>query len=169
MPELIALWAQDKEGLIGKNRTIPWHLPADLAHFKATTTGETIVMGRTTFEGMSKRLLPNRTSIIMTHDVSYDAESLDAIVLHSKPEVLAYQTSHECDLYIIGGGKVFESFSDEITRLIVTRIHHSFDGDVYMPDCFDWDLFDKVSERNYPSDTANPYPFTITTYQKRES
>ena len=56
---LIALWAQDKNGLIGENGTLPWHLPNDLKFFKEQTTGNSLIMGRKTFEGMKKKALPN--------------------------------------------------------------------------------------------------------------
>ncbi|HPJ00085.1 MAG TPA: dihydrofolate reductase, partial [Enterococcus sp.] len=68
---LVALWAQDKNGLIGKDNRLPWSLPADLKFFKETTIGNTIVMGRKTFEGMGKRALPFRQTIVLTRDKNY--------------------------------------------------------------------------------------------------
>ena len=65
---LIAIWAQDKNGLIGKENHLPWHLPNDLRFFKETTINHTLVMGRKTFEGMGGRPLPNRQTIVLTRD-----------------------------------------------------------------------------------------------------
>lgn len=66
--KIIAIWAQAEAGLIGKDQVMPWHLPAELQHFKRTTTGHAILMGRVTFDGLNRRLLPNRTSIILTNN-----------------------------------------------------------------------------------------------------
>lgn len=72
MKKIIGIWAQTENGIIGKDQVMPWHLPAELQHFKETTMGQAILMGRVTFDGMKKRVLPGRTSIILTQDQAYD-------------------------------------------------------------------------------------------------
>ena len=101
---LAAIWAQDESGLIGKENKLPWHLPHDLAFFKNTTENNTIVMGRTTFEGMGKRALPNRQTIVLTSDRSYESEGVT--VLHSVEDVVKYAETFEGITFITGGAKV---------------------------------------------------------------
>ena len=88
MKKMIGIWAQTENGIIGKDHVMPWHLPAELQHFKQTTMGQVILMGRVTFDGMKKRVLPGRTSIILTKDQAYNVENEDVLVMHSKEEVL---------------------------------------------------------------------------------
>ena len=76
---LIYIWAQDENGVIGKEGVLPWHLPNDLKFFKEVTLDQTIVMGRNTFEGMGKRLLPRRHSIIVSYQADYDANGAEVV------------------------------------------------------------------------------------------
>ncbi|MCC9274151.1 MAG: dihydrofolate reductase, partial [Enterococcus aquimarinus] len=105
---LAALWAEDLQGIIGKDQTLPWHLPNDLKYFKEMTIGKTIVMGRTTFEGMGSRPLPNRQTIVLTRNPDYQAEGVT--VMHSVDDVLAYAKTKEEPTMIIGGAVVFQDF-----------------------------------------------------------
>ena len=82
MKKIIGIWAQTENGIIGKDQVMPWHLPAELQHFKETTMGQAILMGRVTFDGMNKRVLPGRTSIILTQDQAYDPENDAVLVMH---------------------------------------------------------------------------------------
>ena len=66
--KIVAIWAQDEEGVIGKDNRLPWHLPAELQHFKETTLNHAILMGRVTFDGMGRRLLPKRETLILTRN-----------------------------------------------------------------------------------------------------
>lgn len=86
---LAAIWAQDENGLIGKEDRLPWRLPNDLKFFKQMTEANTLVMGRKTFEGMGSRPLPNRQTIVLTRDSSYKAEGVH--VMHSVEDVLALE------------------------------------------------------------------------------
>lgn len=69
--KIIAIWAQDTKSIIGKSNKLPWYLPKDLKHFKETTLNQAILMGRVPFEGMNKRLLPNRETLILTTQSDY--------------------------------------------------------------------------------------------------
>ena len=106
MKKIIGIWAQTENGIIGKDQVMPWHLPAELQHFKETTMGQAILMGRVTFDGMNKRVLPGRTSIILTQDQAYDPENDAVLVMHSKEEVLEWYQNQEKNLYIIGGSQI---------------------------------------------------------------
>ena len=74
--KIVAIWAQDEEGVIGKGNRLPWHLPAELQHFKETTLNHAILMGRVTFDGMGRRLLPQRETLILTRN---SEEKIDGV------------------------------------------------------------------------------------------
>ncbi|WNO77448.1 dihydrofolate reductase [Streptococcus suis] len=166
--KIVAIWAQDENGLIGKGDRLPWSLPADFAHFKETTTGHAMVMGRVTFDGMGKRALPNRHSLVLTTDKSYQVESDRVTVLHGVEEVLGWYHQQEGTLFVLGGGQIFTAFAPYIEELIVTHIHGQFDGDIFFPEVFPMGDFQLQSEQFRPKDEKNPYDFTIKTYERRD-
>lgn len=153
-----AVWAQDSNGLIGKDGKLPWHLPNDLAFFKKTTLNNAIVMGRTTFEGMGKRVLPKRQTIVLTSDKSYQAAGV--IVMHNIDDVMNFAKTYSGDTFIIGGTKVFEQTIDKCDRLYRTVIHHEFEGDTYFPNMSleNWEITESVT--NEPDET-NKYKHTF--------
>lgn len=167
--KIVAIWAQDENGLIGKGDKLPWFLPADLAHFKETTTGHTMVMGRITFDGMGKRALPNRNTIVLTKDKSYVAENDRVTVVHSVEEVLDWYAHQEQTLFVIGGSQIFMAFAAYIDQLIVTDIHGQFDGDTFFPKDFPMEQFCLQKKTLRLKDEENPFDFTIKTYERRES
>ncbi|RRR51013.1 dihydrofolate reductase [Streptococcus suis] len=166
--KIVAIWAQDENGLIGKGDRLPWSLPADMAHFKETTTGHTIVMGRVTFDGMGKRALPNRHTIVLSTDNSYQTESDRVTVLQSVEDVLDWYNQQERTLFVLGGGQIFTAFAPYIETLIVTDIHGQFEGDVFFPKDFPMDQFCLNNSKFRPKDEKNPYDFTIKTYERRD-
>lgn len=161
---LAAIWAQDEEGLIGKEGKLPWHLPNDLKFFKTMTEHNTIVMGRKTFEGMGGKLLPNRDTIILTSDKSYQVAG--ALVFHDKQEVLEYAKKTEGTVFITGGTQVYKTFLPEIDVLHRTLIHHSFEGDAYFPK-INWDAFTMVSISEGETDERNPYKYQFESYHRK--
>lgn len=166
---IYAIWAEDEEKLIGVDGHLPWRLPAELEHFKKTTYHQAILMGRKTFEGMNKRVLPGRISIVLTRDTSYPPEENEnVIVMHSVAEVLDWYASQERDLYIIGGSEMFLLFENEITTLYKTVVHGRFEGDTYFPDVFDFSRYKKVAEARHEKDEKNPYAFTVEKYEWKE-
>ena len=137
---------------------MPWHLPAELQHFKQTTMGQVILMGRVTFDGMKKRVLPGRTSIILTKDQAYNVENEDVLVMHSKEEVLNWYQKQEKSLYIIGGSQILKLFSDQLEELIQTEIHAEIDQNLY----------ESTHQVHHPKDEKNPYDFTVHYYKRKE-
>ncbi|MEK9166982.1 MAG: dihydrofolate reductase [Patescibacteria group bacterium] len=125
--------AIDEKGGIGKNNTLPWHLPADLKHFKELTTGGTVIMGRNTWESIPDKFrpLPNRLNIVLTGNLNYFvpegvklASSLDGALAVS-----------EGSTFIIGGAKVFEEAirHEDCSDLFITKIESTFDCDTFFP------------------------------------
>ena len=163
--KIVAIWAQDEEGIIGKDNRLPWYLPAELQHFKETTLNHAILMGRVTFDGMGRRLLPKRETLILTRNSD---EKMDGVSIFNDIEsVLDWYQSQDKNLYVIGGKQIFQAFKPYIDEVIVTQVHASVEGDTYFPEDFDLSLFETVSSKFYDKDEKNPYDFTIQ-YRKRK-
>ena len=133
------------------------------------TTGQAILMGRVTFDGMKRRVLPNRTTIILTRDKSYQAENEQVLVFHDVDSVMKWYETQEKTLYIIGGGQIFSAFEPLIDELVITRIHARLQGDTYLPKDFDMTKFQELSHQFHAKDEKNEYDFTVTTFQRKES
>lgn len=125
---ITAVWAQDITGLIGKGAHLPWHIPEDLRHFKELTQGKTIVMGKSTYDGIG-RPLPNRKTIVMTSG-SY-INHPDVLTIDSIAKVLDYAADHG-DIYIAGGVSIYEQFLPYCDQIIRTLINGEYYGDKYM-------------------------------------
>lgn len=164
---LIAIWAQAENGLIGKDYRLPWHLPEDLRRFKEITQGNTLVMGRKTYEGMGKCPLSNRKTLVLTQDKQYDPGYEDVLVMHQVQEVLNYERSTREIIFIVGGSQVYKAFEPYLDKLFRTVIHHAFDGDAYFPK-FDYTIFEKVNSEKRVRDEENPYDYDFETYVRRK-
>lgn len=160
---LVYVWAQDANGLIGQEGHLPWQLPNDLQFFKEVTMGQTIVMGRSTFDGMGKRLLPGRHTIVVTTNPEYDGAGAEVI---QNVTTLIEDSQYE-DLYIIGGAGLFEALKQEVEVLYCTKIHATFEGDVYFPKDFPWENFELMKETEGTVDEKNHYAHTFQIYQRK--
>ena len=147
---LAAIWAQDEQGVIGKEGKLPWHLPNDLKFFKEKTIHNTLVLGRATFEGMGCRPLPNRTTIVLTSNPDYQAEGV--LVMHSVEEILAYADKYEGVTVIV---------------LYRTMIHETFEGDTFFPE-IDWSVWEKVATVPGVVDEKNLYAHDYETYHRND-
>lgn len=162
--KIITIWAQDKSGIIGKLNKLPWYLPKDLKHFKETTLNQAILMGRITFEGMNKRLLPNRETLILTTQSNYQVDG--AVVVTSVEEALNWYKNQDKTLYIVGGSQVYKLFEPYVDGLVVTQIQAEVDGNTYFPKDFDFSRFSLVSSEVYEKAEQNEFDFVIEHYIK---
>ncbi len=130
-PTLTLIAAVANNGVIGKDNRLPWHLPADLRHFKALTTGRTVIMGRKTWESLPDnfRPLPGRQNIVVTRNAGYRAEG--AVVVTSLPAAIAAAQSDEA--FVIGGAELYAAALPLADRLQLTEIDAAFDGDTHFP------------------------------------
>lgn len=167
--KIIAIWAQAEDGLIGKDKVMPWHLPAELQHFKATTTGHAILMGRVTFDGLQRRVLPNRISLILSKDKNYQVDNENVLLFSNVEDVLEWYHKQDRNLYIIGGAQIIRTFEPYLEELIQTEIAAKLEGDTYFPETFDWAPYQEVSSEFHAKDEKNPYDFTIKRYQRKDS
>jgi dihydrofolate reductase len=141
---LVAAYADNR--VIGDHGRIPWHLPEDFAHFKATTMGGVLVMGRTTYDSIG-RPLPGRTTIVVTRNVDWSADGV--LVAHSLDDALALAAEQPGETYVVGGTQVYEQALPLATHQVLTEVHRSPDGDAHYPP-FDPD--DWVETRREPRD-----------------
>lgn len=118
-----------RNGVIGNKGQLPWHLPEDLKHFKATTMDHPILMGRKTFESIGK-VLPGRENIVLTQDKNFKAPGLT--VIHNFSEILTRSASEE--LFVIGGSKIYTLALPHAQKLYLTQIDQDFEGDTYFPE-----------------------------------
>jgi dihydrofolate reductase len=126
---LIAAYAENR--VIGDHGRIPWHLPEDFAHFKATTMGGVLVMGRTTYDSIG-RPLPGRTTIVVTRNPEWSAEGV--LVAHSLDEALQLAAEQPGEVYVAGGTQVYEQALPLATHQVLTEVHRTVDGDAHYPD-----------------------------------
>lgn len=116
--------------VIGRAKSLPWHLPEDLAFFKRVTTGHPVVMGRKTFESIG-RPLPKRRNIVLTRDPSWSAPGVE--VIH-RPEDLADLPALQGRIFIIGGAEIYRAFLPAVTDLLVSHVFAEHDGDTRFPE-----------------------------------
>lgn len=162
---LAYVWAEDENGLIGKDAELPWRLPADVKFFRKVTMRGDIVTGRRTYETIPTRPLPGRRNIVLTNQLNY--ESSGAIVVHSKEEILKIEEQSDEDLYIIGGAVLFRMFEDEVDELYRTVIHDTFEGDTYFPGNFDYTRFELVRSEKGAVDEKNIYEHTYELWKRK--
>jgi dihydrofolate reductase len=162
MINLIVAIAEDNA--IGIAGDLLCHLPNDLKHFKEITTGATVVMGKNTFFSLPRRPLPNRRNIVLTTDTEFTYENTE--VAHSIEQLYTLLKDEE-EVFIIGGGKVYEQFINTVDKLYVTHIHHTWeDADTFFPK-IDPDTWQCVSTQRNEADEKNPYPYTFAVYTKK--
>ena len=161
MNNLSIIVAYSKNRAIGKNNQLPWKLSEDLKNFKKITMGNSVIMGRKTFESMPKAL-PNRTNVIITRKKDYFAEN--AIVTNSLDEAIKL-TIDDPQPFIIGGGEIYKIALNISDRIELTRVHHNFDGDTYFPD-IDSKIWTEIKRTEKKKDDKHKYDYTFITYEK---
>ncbi len=163
--EVVHVVAMDKNNCIGKGNALPWHISADLKHFKAITQGGVVIMGRKTLESMG-RALPNRVNWVITRDPSWQFEGVK--VAHSIEDALNealtdVQHSEKASLFIIGGGEIFTQTLNIADRLELTHVDLEVQGDAHYPKISE--DFQKVNSEHH-QDEKSLVKFEFATYQK---
>ncbi len=158
------IWAMGRNGVMGKDNGMPWHLPRDMAFFKEQTMGKPVVMGRKTWESFGGKPLKDRTNIVMTRDLEYTTQG--AQIIHGLEEALEYANNQE--LMIIGGAQIYEKWLPYADRLLVTRIDEDFEGDIVFPD-IDWTGWTLSEEIPGIRDEKNIYDYRFYIYDRIKS
>lgn len=161
-PELVAIYAMTENRVIGQGGGMPWHLPADFAHFKRLSVGKPNIMGRRVWDSLGRRALPGRENIVLTRNLDFQGE--DVLIAHSPEEALRL-AGDAPEIAIIGGAEVYRLYAARLTRLEETYIHATLDGDTFMPELpGDWVV---TAETFRPADARNPYDLTFRTLARR--
>lgn len=156
--------AVSENNVIGKGGTLPWHLPADLAHFRAITVGKPVIMGRKTFASIG-RPLPKRQNIILTRDSDFHPEGCD--VAHSLEDAIALAEENATDeAMIIGGEQIYKAALSLADRMYLTLVHtYVEDGDAFFPE-FDRREWQETERVEHPADEENSVSFSMVTYER---
>ncbi len=161
--------AIDRGRVIGMDNAMPWHMPADLKHFKRITLGKPVVMGRKTFDSIG-RPLPGRTNIIVTRDPHYYAEG--CVVVCSIEQALqaagvagALPPATSEEVMVIGGANLFEQLLPRATRIYLTEIKADFAGDSYFPVLPPGHWLER-ERQDHPADTSNPHPYSFVVLER---
>lgn len=158
MLSLIVAAAQN--GAIGKDNQLLWHLPADLRHFKALTSGHTVIMGRKTYDSIGKPL-PNRRNIVITrslHPIS------GTEISSSLPAALSL-CADDGEVFVIGGGEIYREALPLADRIYYTRVQASPPADVFFPP-IDPELWKETAHEEHAADAKNPLAYTFITFEK---
>ena len=162
-PNIHLIFARASNGVIGRDGRLPWHLPEDLAHFKRTTLGCPVIMGRKTWDTLPPKFrpLPGRLNIVVTRQPHWQAEG--ALRAASLAEALA-ACAASADAWVIGGAEIYAQALPLARSAVVTEIDADFDGDAFAPEFGPaW-----VETRREPHTSATGLSFSFVTYQHQD-
>lgn len=152
-----------KNNVIGKDNNIPWYLPADLQYFKKQTSHHHILMGRNCYESIGKPL-PNRTNIIITRDPFFI--SSNCIVCNTIEDGLGIAFDNgENELFIIGGGTIYDQTADIWDRIYLTEVDTEVEGDVFFPE-IDYNQWKLISSEAHSKEGKNQFDYVFKVYER---
>lgn len=156
----------DSNGAIGKDNKLLWSLPLDMAYFKQTTLGHSIITGRKNYESIPEKYRPlkDRNNIVLTYQNDYKAPG--STVVNSIHEALSSVNSDE--VYIIGGGQIYRSFLEAglVDEILITHVDHEFEADIYFPE-FELSQWNQELIAHYSKDEKHLYDFKMVRYFKK--
>ena len=159
--------AASENNVIGNNNDLIWSFPNDMSFFKQKTLNHHVIMGRKNFESIPHKFkpLPNRTNIVITRNLSYDAKG--AVVVNSLSQAIEFSKKEkQKETFVIGGGQIYDLSLKEnlIDRIYLTRIHKYYEGDTFFPILDEeWKV---KEERKFYSDEKHESNYTFFTYEK---
>ena len=154
--------------VIGRNNTLPWRLPEDLKHFKRTTMGSAVIMGRKTWDSIGK-VLPGRTNIIVTRSLGLKIKGVK--IAHSVREAIelaentAFVDGSE-EAFIIGGAELYSEAMPFAERFYLTRVHAEVEGDTFLQS-FDEAAWQEIFRKDYIKSDINPLDYSICILDKK--
>lgn len=154
--------AMDRNRLIGRGNALPWHLPADLAHFKAITMGKPIVMGRKTYESIG-RPLPGRHNIVVSRNPAFDAPGCTVV---ASVDAALSAAGDVPEIMVIGGAQLYADVLPRAQRIYLTRIEAGFDGDAWFPPLDDT-VWQEVACSAQAADERNPHAYSFLILERR--
>lgn len=162
--KIVMVVAMDNNRCIGRKGQVPWRLKRDMKHFRAVTSAKTVVMGRKTWDSIPERFrpLPNRRNVILTRNPYYHAEGAE--VMHSLEEVMDKVSE---DLYVIGGGEIYDAFMPVADKLVITCVHAEIEGgDAFFPSMPSEQWTSKELHFVHLADENNEHDFEVVSYER---
>ncbi|WP_431611853.1 dihydrofolate reductase [Chryseobacterium sp. 'Rf worker isolate 10'] len=157
--------AMGEKNEIGFENQLLWHLPKDLKHFKDITSGHPIIMGRKTYESIGKAL-PNRTNIVVSRKKNWFEEGI--LIVGSIKEALKFAKKIDEEVFVIGGGNIYEQTMDLVDKLEVTLVKADLEADTFFPK-IDQKIWKKTNEICHEKDEKNGYDFCFQTFERIKS
>ena len=149
---------------IGKDNELLWHIPEDMKRFKRLTSGNTVIMGKKTWESLPRRPLPGRKNIVLTDIPDESVEN--AVTAYSIDDALNKCGTDE-EIFIIGGGSIYRQFMPIADRLFITHVHRKASADVYFPK-IDPKIWEAGEKEEFITDESNSIPYTYTVYERKK-
>lgn len=160
MTNLSIIVATDRKNGIGINNQLPWHLPEDLAHFKRTTSGHTIIMGRKTFDSIG-RPLPNRRNVVISRNIEWQHDNVSSYSSIAD----ALKSVEDAEAFVIGGAQIYQQALPLANKLIVTEIQDEFQCDAFFP-AIDKNIWQESQRENFIGAT-NQLHYAIVIYTRK--
>ncbi|NLR93048.1 dihydrofolate reductase [Flammeovirga agarivorans] len=154
--------AKAENNVIGKDNQLIWHIPADLKYFKKVTSGHCVIMGRKTHESIGK-CLPNRLNIVISRNSEYQGYERSVIANSLTDAIEVARQNGENEVFIIGGGSIYEEAMSLADKLYVTEIHDQFVGDTFFPEVSS-ENWVEISRFEYPKGENSPYAYSFVNY-----
>ena len=148
---------------IGKNNDLLWHISEDLKRFKRITSGHPVIMGKRTFLSLPRRPLPGRRNVVISDVPGEEIEGCE--MAYSIEQAIA-KCDPETENFIIGGASVYMQFLPHTDRLYLTRVHKSFDGDVFFPD-IDYNEWEMLSKEDFSGEGMNDFDWSNEIYARK--
>jgi dihydrofolate reductase len=149
--------ATDQQNGIGKNNQLLWHLPNDLKFFKKVTSGNTIIMGRKTYESIGKPL-PNRRNVVISRNQDLKIEGVE---IFDNISSAIQACVNEEEVFIIGGGEIYKQALDLTSKIYLTKVEANCDADIFFPE-FKQEEWETISEEDYEKDDRHAFNYTFS-------
>lgn len=166
--KLALICAMAENRTIGRNNSLPWHLSEDLKYFKRTTMGNSIIMGRKTWESIG-RPLPGRTNIVISRNTNYQADGVKVVGSLQEAMDLAESISiidGSQEAFVIGGAGLYKEALPFAQRFHLTRVHADVEGDTHLPE-FNEEEWEEISREDFPHSESNPYDYSICILERK--
>ncbi len=158
--------AASENNVIGAKNELPWHLPNDFKYFKNKTWGMPVIMGRKSYESL-KKSLPGRVNIVVTKKTNWQPD--DVFVVNNIDDAIAKAKESDAkEIFIIGGGEIFKQTINIVSKIYLTRIHATVDGDTFYPE-LDKEKWKLIDQQSFPADEKNNYAYTFEVWENKTS
>ncbi len=165
MKNISIIVAVARNGAIGKNNDLLWHIPDDFKWFKKHTRGHSVVMGKKTWESLPIRPLPGRTNIVISDN---PVDKFEGCQMVNSIEEAIDRMSEDQENFIIGGGSIYGQFLPLAHKFYLTRVHRDFDADIFFPE-FDIDEWKEVYHEEHPEKEPEKLGFSFFIYERKKN